>query len=295
MGNLAAWVLSPESYFLGTIPASAVALFFVALLLSSLGFARIVYFISVGYGLSVAGVAFFSFVYFRSSGNLGALLHMMLVVLYGFRLAGYLTLRERRTSFQEARREVDDQFGEVGSAARFGIWIGVSVLYVVIVSPVLFHLSTLYAALHRVTTAAQSGFVRPLVTVGLVAGYLGFVVEWRSDAQKTRWKRHNPKSYCSSGLYRVVRYPNYFGEILLWTGSWIAGVPFYRGAAQWAASLAGLAVIVLIMLGSTRRLEQSQNRRYGADPAYAQYTKTVPVLIPFLPLYSLKKLKVYLG
>jgi steroid 5-alpha reductase family enzyme len=295
MSDFSDWLFDPQNQFLGNVPSAAVLLFFVALLLSSLGFARTVYFIGVGYGLSVAGVAFFSFAYYRSSGNLAALIHMLLVVVHGFRLAAYLTMRDRRSEYQNARIEVEDQYGNVAVPLRFAIWIGVGLLYVAMASPVLFHFSTLYAISHRLIAPGSFPAAAPVTVAGLVLGFLGFMIEWRADVQKTRAKRRAPGAFCSSGLYRIVRYPNYFGEILLWLGVWIAGAPFYLGAAQWALSLIGLAAIVLIMLGSARRLEGRQETRYGTDPEFRQYVKSVPILFPFVPLYSLKRLKVYLG
>lgn len=295
MSDFSAWLFDPGSQFLGTIPSAAVLLFFVALLLSSLGFARTVYFISVGYGLSVAGVAFFSFAYYRSSGNLAALFHMLLVVVYGFRLATYLTMRDRRPGFERTRIEAERRYGTASVPLRVAIWIGVSLLYVAMASPVLFHFSTLFAISHRIIPPGNAVAAGPVTIVGLALGLLGLLLEWRADAQKARAKRRDPGTFCSTGLYRIVRYPNYFGEILLWIGVWTAGASFYRGAAQWIVTLIGLAAIILIMLGSARRLESSQERRYGTDPAYRKYAKSVPILFPFVPLYSLKNLKVYLG
>ena len=57
----------------------------------------------------------------------------------------------------------------------------------------------------------------------------------------------------------------------------------------------GYVCIFLIMLGSTRRLEMKQDERYGTNSEYQTYTRTVPVLFPLLPIYSLRNLKVYLG
>ena len=61
-----------------------------------------------------------------------------------------------------------------------------------------------------------------------------------------------------------------------------------------AAGLPGLVCIVLIMIGSTKRLESSQNDRYGARDDFQQYTRTVPVLVPFVPIYSLRNVRVFL-
>ena len=34
-----------------------------------------------------------------------------------------------------------------------------------------------------------------------------------------------------------------------------------------------------------------KNRNYGSDPAYQKYVKSVPIMIPFIPLYSVEKYK----
>ena len=39
------------------------------------------------------------------------------------------------------------------------------------------------------------------------------------------------------------------------------------------------------------RLEVRQNKNYGNDPEYQKYVKTVPILLPFIPLYSVEKYK----
>ena len=60
------------------------------------------------------------------------------------------------------------------------------------------------------------------------------------------------------------------------------------------ATLAGLVCIVLIMMGSTKRLEASQEERYGAREGFQHYIHTVPVLFPFVPIYTLKDVRVFL-
>ncbi len=56
----------------------------------------------------------------------------------------------------------------------------------------------------------------------------------------------------------------------------------------------GVLCIVLIMVGSTKRLERSQDQRYGGQPAYQAYIRAVPVLFPFVPIYTLKNVRVFL-
>ena len=60
-------------------------------------------------------------------------------------------------------------------------------------------------------------------------------------------------------------------------------------------SAIGLVSIQLIMVGSTRRLELKQDARYGDREDYRTYVHTVPVLFPFVHVFSLKNAKLYLG
>lgn len=43
------------------------------------------------------------------------------------------------------------------------------------------------------------------------------------------------------------------------------------------------------MFSGARRLELRQNKSYGADPEYQAYAKSVPILLPFVLLYSVAK------
>ena len=91
-----------------------------------------------------------------------------------------------------------------------------------------------------------------------------------------------------------MRCPNYLGEITFWVGNFVVALAFYATALRFGVSFIGVLCIVLIMMGSTKRLEESQDRRYGALPEYQTYVQTVPVLFPFVPIYSLKNIRVFL-
>ena len=49
------------------------------------------------------------------------------------------------------------------------------------------------------------------------------------------------------------------------------------------------------MFSGARRLELRQDRTYGNDNQYQKYSKSTPILIPFIPLYSVKKYKWLVG
>ena len=61
---------------------------------------------------------------------------------------------------------------------------------------------------------------------------VGFVIEAAADIQKSNAKKKNSKRFVDTGLYRLVRCPNYFGEMLFWTGTVVSGIGAISGW-QW--------------------------------------------------------------
>ena len=116
-----------------------------------------------------------------------------------------------------------------------------------------------------------------------------------ADWQKSLFKKHSPSHFCDVGLYRLVRFPNYFGEIVFWFGVWISAMSAYQSVLGWVLGSLGFICIELVMFGSSRRPELKQTDRYGADAAYQAYARQTPILFPLLPLYSLRNLKMSLG
>ena len=79
--------------------------------------------------------------------------------------------------------------------------------------------------------------------------------------------------------------------VILWTGVLISGFGSLSGVGQWVLAILGYLGILYVMFSGARRLELRQDRTYGADPEYRTYRTTVPVLLPFVPLYSVVKYK----
>ena len=119
----------------------------------------------------------------------------------------------------------------------------------------------------------------------------GVAFESASDWQKSRAKALNPRRFCDTGLFKIVRCPNYLGEVIFWTGVLISGLNILTGISQWCLALLGYAGIIYVMFSGARRLEVRQNKNYGDDPEYQAYVKRTPILLPFIPLYSVEKYK----
>lgn len=75
----------------------------------------------------------------------------------------------------------------------------------------------------------------------------------------------------------------------------VSGVTTLSGVFEWMIALIGYICIVYIMFGGARRLELRQNKNYGEDPEYQKYVKKTPILLPFIPLYSVAKYKWLVG
>lgn len=132
-----------------------------------------------------------------------ALLPAALTIIWAIRLGVYLFGRIRAT-------KVDHRFDEMRDHpllfARF--WILQALAVFLILLPV----------------AASSLAARSLSlfeVLGIAMWLIGFIIEVISDAQKSAFKNAGKPGVITSGLWRVSRHPNYFGETLLWWGLFV--------------------------------------------------------------------------
>lgn len=269
--------------FTDTFTISFLILIGVALIISSVGFYKYVYFISLGYGFSIAGMGIIMPILFRDRMHLGTIALCVLFIIYGCRLGGYLLIRELKSaSYRNTMKKEIKDGSQMKLIAKFSIWISCALLYVLQVSPVFWRLQ-------------NGGSTDTVSTVGACIMAAGILLESMADLQKSKAKSKNPKRFCDSGLYKIVRCPNYLGEVLFWTGVLVSSINILSGVWQWLTALIGYICIVYIMFGGARRLELRQNRNYGDDPEYQAYVKKTPILIPLVPLYSVAKHKWLVG
>ena len=248
---------------------------------SALGFKRVEYFVSLGYAASVAAQAVaFPFLYRDTIKGL-ALIQSGLLLAYGLRLGIFLAFRDRVPSFQKQRAESTARGIKVGDLMKIAIWVGVSFFYVLLFLPALLTMS-----------AQAGGMALASAPMGIVLMSAGLGLEACADWQKSEFKKRNPSRFCDVGLYSVVRFPNYFGEMVFWLGVWVSAMSTYRSLAAWSLGSLGLMCIVLVMVGASRRLELKQSKTYASNAAYEAYVRRVPILLPFLPIYSLRSPKV---
>lgn len=121
--------------------------------------------------------------------------------------------------------------------------------------------------------------------VGAAVWLVGFLIEVIADRQKSEF-RANPENkgrFISVGLWSWSRHPNYFGEILLWTGVTIMSLPLLTGW-QWATIISPIFVTLLLTrVSGIPLLEASATKKWGNEKEYIAYCKRTPVLIPRPP------------
>ena len=260
-------------------------LYAVCAVMCSVGFYKFVYFLSIGYGFAIAGggiaIAVMYFINPTATPVLIVVLQLLLFILYGARLSGFLLMRELRNASFKKTDVAKDTLGK-NSEKKMPvfvlafIWIFVSALYVAQTSPMLF----------RIVNGSKDIL---LPVIGMVISILGIILESTADKEKSAQKKARPDMVAMKGLYRMVRCPNYFGEITFWTGVFISGISTYSTVGQWITAIVAYIAIVYIMFNGAQRLEKRQMKRYGDNREYNTYADKTPIIIPFLPIYHLNK------
>ena len=118
--------------------------------------------------------------------------------------------------------------------------------------------------------------------VGVALWALGLLCESTADWQKFAWKRDpaNKGRFIATGLWGLARYPNYFGEMLVWWGAWLTACAAFRGA-EWASVLSPAFVTALLLCVSGVPIQEAQARaRWGGEEAYRQYRAATWLLLP---------------
>jgi steroid 5-alpha reductase family enzyme len=192
-----------------------------------------------------------------------------MVAVWAFRLGSFLFRRVRR----DGR---DGRFDQIKvDPLRFfmtwtlqGLWV----------------LLTVACAL-AIITGVERESIGWVAIVGIVVWIAGFAIEVVADRQKATFKRDpaNAGRFITSGLWAWSRHPNYFGEIVLWTGIAVMAVPVLAGW-RWVTLISPMFVVLLLTrVSGIPMLEARAEKRWGNEEEFQRYTRYTPVLIPRSP------------
>lgn len=114
----------------------------------------------------------------------------------------------------------------------------------------------------------------------------GFLFEVIADAQKAAFRGNpdNRHKYITTGLWALSRHPNYFGEILMWTGLAMASTSSVTTSVELLIWLSpAFTVLLLTKVSGVPMLEKAGMKKWGSDPKYLEYMKTTPCILPTGP------------
>jgi steroid 5-alpha reductase family enzyme len=143
---------------------------------------------------------------------------------------------------------------------------------------------TASAALAAMTTASPAPLDAP-AALGAAVWAAGFAIEVIADRQKAAFRADpaNRDRFITSGLWAWSRHPNYFGEILLWTGVALAALPALSGWSLATLVSPPFVYVLLSRVSGIPLLEARSDAKWGPEPAYQAYKARTPVLWPRPP------------
>merc|ERR1711998_324570 len=194
-----------------------------------------------------------------------------MVTVWALRLGSFLLMRVKKAGkdgrFDEIKKDV---FRWFNVWTIQGLWV-------------------IFTALGALTINCSAS-VKPLCIndyVGFGIWALGFLIEVVADGQKTAFNNNpeNKGKWIDVGLWHYSRHPNYFGEIMLWTGVMVAGTAVYE-QGQWVSVIIPLFVTFLLTkVSGVPMLENRADEKWGHDPLYQQYKAETSVLL-ILPKFT---------
>lgn len=136
-----------------------------------------------------------------------------------------------------------------------------------------------------VNASDRNPSVKPEDIIGWIMWVVGITIEVTADQQKLMFKNSpaNRGKWCNIGVWKYSRHPNYFGEILLWWGIFVASTPVLKDG-EWLVVFGPVFVtLLLLFVSGIPLLEASLNKRFASLEEYNVYRSRTSPLIPLPP------------
>ena len=225
----------------------------------------------ITYALSFATIAVYGFLYGAGAASVPILILTALVLLWAFRLGSFLLYRV-------AKMGRDKRFDQIRTnPSRF-----LRFFMLQAVSSWIISLPFLYRQLENPGLNQSISAALPIEWVGWGLALFGLIIEAVADHQKSKFKDQsgNEDKLYIGGLYSVVRFPNYSGEILFWIGIFVASVPAIYSLRWLTISSPIIIILLLVFVSGIPTIVKSRMKKMGEDPDYQSYVKSTKKLIP---------------
>jgi steroid 5-alpha reductase family enzyme len=116
---------------------------------------------------------------------------------------------------------------------------------------------------------------------GVALWMIGFYFEAVGDLQLTRFKKYpqNRGKVLNTGVWRLTRHPNYFGDSAQWWGNYLVAL---SAGGWWTVFSPILMTLLLVKVSGVALLEKTMNTK----PGYQEYIESTSA---FIPWFSRKK------
>jgi steroid 5-alpha reductase family enzyme len=208
--------------------------------------------------------AVFYTLYVTGSNNLSDLIIVACVSVWAIRLGSFLFMRIHKVGEDRRFRTIKPNFTRfLMTWTLQGMWVSMCLLCVL------------------TALSSYSGIVmNSIFFIGLLIFILGLSIEIIADYQKTVFRRsiENKDKFITTGLWSLSRHPNYFGEILLWTGVAVMSISSLQGL-QYITLISPIFVyILLVYISGIRILEDQAKKKWGHLDSFKKYIKNTPRL-----------------
>ena len=252
----------------------------------AMGFWKSEWTVSYGYGFATA-LSALSLLSKQQPQRLSiATVQAAALVFYGFRLNAFLFFRNRLSpTYRDIGEKIEERSQErfATRISRTPFVFSCGLLYYGLYTPVLLT-SKLVSDATAMKSAAGVGMSAMKLLVRLQ--WFGYVVAALGDLTKSYVKasEKNGKFLVTSGIFSILRHPNFSGEVLSWTCNSLCGTVAAAYLLRSKFSLPilgylGLSTIgwmgmLFVLLRATQNLEERQEKEHGATEKYKQWVKS---------------------
>ena len=199
-----------------------------------------------------------------ANANAANIVIVLLISLWAVRLGSFLFMRIHKDGEDKRFRTIKP------SATKFfmtwtlqGLWVSL-------------------CSMCALTAISSDGgvVVNAMFYFGLGLFVLGFSTEIVADNQKSKFRSfsENRDKFITTGLWAKSRHPNYFGEIVLWTGIATMSFSSLEGWQYLTLISPIFTYILLVYVSGVRMLEARADKKWGDNDDYIKYKSETPVL-----------------